>query len=73
MRYVMMHAKNLDEAMTIWRNTNNTLGMNFMISSAPDVYSGQPAVAMETMRGYTAFFRDNDARENHTMFFDPKT
>ena len=73
MRYVMMHAKNLDEALTIWRNTNNTLGMNFMISSAADVSSGQPAIAMETMRGYTAFFRDNDARENNTIFVDPKT
>ena len=44
-----------------------------MISSASDVESGQPAVAMETMRGYTAYFRDNDPRENHTIFTDPKT
>jgi hypothetical protein len=36
MRYVMMNARNLKEALTIWKQTNNTLGMNFMIGSAAD-------------------------------------
>lgn len=59
----MMHAKNLDEAKKIWQATNNTLGMNFMIASASDnVPSGHPAVALETMRAYTAYFYDNDSR-----------
>lgn len=63
MRYIMMHASNLDEAKRIWLATNNTLGMNFMIASAKDnVPSGHPAVALETMRAYTAYFYDNDAR-----------
>jgi hypothetical protein len=48
--------------------------MNFMIASANDnVPSGHPAVALETMRGYTAYFYDNDPRENGTKFIDPKT
>lgn len=73
MRYIMMHAKNLQEALAIWKATNNTLGMNFMISSASDLSSGHPAIAMETMRAYTAFFQDGDSRENGTIFIDPKT
>jgi hypothetical protein len=37
--------------------------MNFMFTSAKDnVPSGHPAVALETMRGYTAYFYDNDPR-----------
>ena len=36
--------------------------MNFMIASAKDLSSGHPAVALETMRGYTAYFRDGDKR-----------
>ena len=73
MRYVMMNAHNLDEAIKIWKSTNNTLGMNYMIASANDLKSGKPAVALETMRNYTAFFFDNDKRENGTMFKDPRT
>ena len=58
-----MHASNMDEAKKLWLSTNNTLGMNFMITSAKDnVPSGHPAVALETMRAYTAFFYDNDPR-----------
>lgn len=63
MRYVMMHAANLDQAKKIWQATNNTLGMNFMIASAADnIPFGYPAMAMETMRAYTAYFYDNDPR-----------
>lgn len=59
----MMHAENLQQAKKIWQNANNTLGMNFMFTSAKDnVPSGHPAVALETMRGYTAYFYDNDPR-----------
>lgn len=36
MRYVMMNARNLKEAINIWKQTNNTLGMNFMFGSAAD-------------------------------------
>lgn len=58
----MMYAKNLTEAKKIWMETKNTLGMNYMIGSAKDVYSGHPAMAIETMRDYSAFFYDNDTR-----------
>ena len=68
-----MSRNNLKEAISLWKATNNTLGMNFMIASASDVPSGHPAVALETMRNYTAFIYDNDPRENGTMFHDPKT
>ena len=68
-----MHASNLNEAINLWKATNNTLGMNYMIASASDVSSGHPAVALETMRNYTAFMYDYDPRENGTIFHDPKT
>lgn len=45
-----------------------------MIGSANDnVPGGHPALVMETMRGYTAFFTDNDTREHGTVFVDPVT
>ena len=39
-----------------------------MIGSAID----KKAVVLETMRGYTAMFHDNDLRENRTIFTDKK-
>lgn len=69
----MMYASNLKEAIDIWESTNNTLGMNHMIASASDLVTDRPAVAMETMRNYTAWFYDNDPRENGTIFTDPYT
>ena len=42
--------------------TKNSLGMNFMVASAKDNKGGKPALVMETMRDYTAFFHDYDAR-----------
>ena len=73
LRYILAKAKNLEEAEYIWRNTNNTLGMNHMIGSG-NVYDEKlPAIVMETMAGYTAFFRDHDKREDNTTFVDPKT
>jgi hypothetical protein len=44
-----------------------------MIASANDVVTDHPAYAMETMRNYTAWFRDGDERENGTVFVDPQT
>jgi hypothetical protein len=63
LRYIMSRAENLNQALTIWKNTQNTLGMNHMLASASDLSSGHPAVALETMKGFTAFFYDNDPRE----------
>jgi len=59
LRYIMENAQNLQEGKTLWENTNNTVGFNHMIGSASDAKS----VAMETMSGYTAYFLDNDPRE----------
>ena len=69
----MMHAQNLQEAKDIWLSTNNTLGMNHMIASAKDVITRQPAFVVETMRNYTAWFVDNDPRQDGAIFVDPKT
>jgi hypothetical protein len=69
-----MNAQNLDEVTRIWSSTKNALGMNFMVTSAKDNIQGRyPAVVMETMRGYTAYFYDHDRREDGTEFVDPKT
>ena len=55
---------------TLWASTNNTVGFNHMIASAPDAEayhqgtsSGPVAYALETMYQYTAYFPDNDPRE----------
>ena len=52
------HAGSLEEAKSIWESTNNTVGFNHMFASAKD----GKALAMETMKGYTAYFFDMDER-----------
>ena len=69
-----MHAKNLAESKEIWLRTENTFGMNHMVASAADIHNGDaPVFVAETMRGYSAFFKDKDPREDGTIFIDPKT
>lgn len=63
LRYIMMNAANLKVAKELWNQTDNTLGMNHMIASAVDTVTGEPAFVVETMRDYTAWFKDNDIRE----------
>lgn len=46
LRYVMAKAKNLQEAEQIWRNTNNTLGMNHMIASGNIADHKSPALVL---------------------------
>ena len=64
-------------AHALWVATNNTVGFNHMVASAPDAalyaafkpYLGPGvAVAMETMFNYTAFFTDNDPREANAIY-----
>jgi hypothetical protein len=59
LRHVMAYANNLEEAMTILNETNNTVGFNFMVGSASD----NKATCLETMAGYTAAFGSMDERE----------
>jgi hypothetical protein len=66
LRYVMQEADNLQEGLAVWHRTNNTVGFNHMIASASDAPS-TAAVAMETMAGYTAYFFDNDPREQNAV------
>lgn len=68
LRYIMEFAKDLDTARELWAATNNTVGFNHMVASAPDakLYRQKKtktvALAMETMYQYTAYFADNDTR-----------
>jgi len=68
LRFIMEYARDLSTARKLWAETNNTVGFNHMIASAPDsaLYrQGQTktvAMAMETMYQYTAYFYDNDTR-----------
>ena len=69
LRYVMENAANIDEAVAIWKATNNTVGFNHMVGSATD----RAAVVMETMANYTAFFSADDPREANATYRDPGT
>jgi hypothetical protein len=60
LRWLLMRAHNLGEVRTIWETTKNTLGINHMVASAADLVTDHPALVMETMRNYTAYFLDND-------------
>ena len=68
LRYIMEFAKDLSTARQLWAATNNTVGFNHMVASAPDAKLYQQkktktvALAMETMYQYTAYFADNDTR-----------
>ena len=66
LRHVMAHAKNIEEGLSIWAATNNTVGFNHGIGSASD---GE-AVCMETMHGNTAVFHANDPREQDSRATD---
>lgn len=59
LRYIMANAANLEEATSLWLSTNNTEGYNHGIGSASD---GE-FICLETMKGNTAIFHDNDSRE----------
>eukprot|EP01132_Coremiostelium_polycephalum_P004907 gene4907-6118_t len=66
LRHVMEYAETIDEAVQVWESTNNTMGMNHMLSAAGDVgVNPHPALALETMKGYTAYFHDNDTVEHY--------
>jgi len=66
LRYVMEHADSINSALSLWKNTNNTMGMNHMLASSNEATSSpHPAFALETMAGYTAYFPDNSADERY--------
>ncbi|XP_065842108.1 uncharacterized protein [Oscarella lobularis] len=79
LRYIMEKASNLEEARSLWENTNNTVGFNHMVGSGNDAVayamnkSKYCAVAMETMFNYTAFFPDNDPREANALYTNSET
>lgn len=72
----MENAADLSEAWNLWEMTNNTVGYNHMITSASDVHTSgvsHPAVAIETMAGYSAYFLDDDPREAGAKLEDYET
>jgi hypothetical protein len=64
LRHVMAKASNIQEAMSVWNATGNTVGFNHGVGSAND---GQ-AVVLETMMGSTAEFGANDPREQDLVY-----
>eukprot|EP01133_Synstelium_polycarpum_P017413 gene17413-20778_t len=71
LRAVMEQSTTIAEALAFWQATNNTMGMNHMLSAAFDNVT-HPAYALETMRDYTAYFPDNDPKEAY-FYTDPQT
>jgi hypothetical protein len=59
LRYIMERSVTIEDAVALWRATNNTFGINHGIGSA----SSSKYVALETKATYTAYFYDNDPRE----------
>uniref|UniRef100_A0A6B2L267 Phospholipase B-like n=1 Tax=Arcella intermedia TaxID=1963864 RepID=A0A6B2L267_9EUKA len=76
LRYVLERSHDLHSAQVNWLNTNNTNSFNFLVGSATDLLPGGAsfgAYAMETIMGYTSFYRDNSPVENSATFqCDPK-
>lgn len=68
LRYILLQATNLDEALKTWDATNNTNSFNFLIGSATDALNGNNgAKALETIRDFTAKFGANsDVEKNAT-------
>jgi len=66
LRHVMAYASNINEALSVWNATTNTVGFNHGVGSAAD----GTAVLMETMFGNTAVFGANDPREQDLVYKD---
>eukprot|EP01112_Ceratiomyxa_fruticulosa_P004730 TRINITY_DN15272_c0_g1_i1.p1 TRINITY_DN15272_c0_g1~~TRINITY_DN15272_c0_g1_i1.p1 ORF type:complete len:494 (-),score=86.02 TRINITY_DN15272_c0_g1_i1:61-1542(-) len=76
LRYIMMNSNGLQEARDLWENTNNTLGTNHLLASGKnetDLKSNHPALELETMKGYTAYFYDDDPRESQYIYVNQTT
>ena len=63
LRHAMALGATLNQTMTVWNATENTLGFVHGFGSARD----GKMVLLETQAGYTAMFSDNDAREQHVI------
>jgi len=59
LRMILEQADDLESAKALWQATNSTDSMNFMIGSSKDGKS----MAIEAMRGYSAFYLDNNPVE----------
>jgi hypothetical protein len=59
LRHVMAYSSNIQQALTVWNSTGNTVGFNHGVGSDAD----NQATVMETMMHSTAVFGANDPRE----------
>ena len=59
LRRVLESATDLETAKSVWNSGNNTNSFNFLIGAAKD----SQALAVETIRGYSAFFSANSPVE----------
>eukprot|EP01112_Ceratiomyxa_fruticulosa_P004230 TRINITY_DN1466_c0_g1_i2.p1 TRINITY_DN1466_c0_g1~~TRINITY_DN1466_c0_g1_i2.p1 ORF type:complete len:245 (+),score=48.34 TRINITY_DN1466_c0_g1_i2:253-987(+) len=76
LRYIMENSNGLQDAYNIMKTTNNTLGMNHIIASGKnqtDLDGKHPALEIETMRDYTAYYFDNDTRESDYIYVNQTT
>jgi len=69
LRDVLENSNDLNSAMKIWNSTKNTNSFNFLIASAAD----NSAVALETIKDFTAVFGANSDVERNATFFCGKT
>lgn len=67
LRYLMETAATMEEAHKQWGATKNTVGMNHGLGSGADARME----VVETKRGYSAFFADNDTREAGNRYGAP--
>lgn len=68
LRHIMAYADDLQSGLSLWKDTNNTVGFNHGIGSAKD----GKAELMETMAHNTAYFSDMDAREADSETGSPR-
>jgi len=68
LRHIMEEATDLASARKVWASANNTAAFNFLIGSASDAPKGPAAMAMETMKDFTAYFYDNSPIEKEAKW-----
>ena len=69
LRSIMSYSNNLESALALWQDTNNTVGFNHGVGSASD----GTAILLETMAHNTAIFGSMDTREVASSTGVPRT
>ena len=69
LRHIMAYSEDLQTAMALWKESNNTVGFNHGVGSAAD----NKMILMETMAHNTAYFSDMDPRESSSPIGKPRS